>query len=217
MYIELIRYFTYLMEDNANFGDMPVCPFLKAELDTMVVEEFNPRQVKESLIDRVIKWNNEKKKKKKSTSILFLQFPPENHNNKDLHKWKYQAYLNQLLINNEITHNLKSICFDPNEFFTPAGEATRELAPTFLIAITTHDRLADSHKKLLKTNWFDTYKKHTFRPGLTDSPPLLAEPLEAGYDPLDYMDGEYEIDGMSYKNVYITNENKRLFDKFLNF
>lgn len=200
MYIELIRYFTYLMENNANFGDMPVCPFLKAELETMVIEEFDPKQIKESLLDRVIKWNNEERLMGKSTSILLLQFPPEKHDNKELHKWKYQSYLNQHLINNDITHDLKSICFDPNEFFTPAGESTRTLAPTFLIAITTHDRLSDAHGKVLKTNWFDTYKK------TADT-----------YDPLDYRAGEYELKSKSYKNVYITAENKRLFDKFLNF
>ena len=80
------------MEDNANFGDMPVCPFLKAELDTMVIEEFNPRQIKESLMDRIIKWNNEKRLTGISTSILFLQFPPENHNNKELHKVMLEMY-----------------------------------------------------------------------------------------------------------------------------
>lgn len=200
MYIELIRYFNYLMENNANFGDMPVCPYLKAELDTMVITEFNPKQTKESLLDRVIIWNNEERLMNKSTSILFLQFPPENHDNKDLDKWKYQSYLNQHLINNSITHDLKSICFDPNEFFAPAGEATRKLAPTFLIAITTHNRLADGHQKLLKTDWFDVYKK------------TIDE-----YDPLDYKVEEYKLKDKSYKNVYITNENKRLFDQFLNF
>ena len=200
MYIELIRYFNYLMENNASFGDMPVCPFLKAELDTMVIEEFNPTQTKESLLDRVIKWNNEERLTDKSTSILFLQFPPENHTNKELHKHKYQSYLNQHLINNDITHDLKSICFDPNEIFEPAGEATRKLAPTFLIAITTHDRLSDSHQKLLKTDWFDVYKKTADK-----------------YDPLHYSAGEYQVDDKSYSNVYINNENKRLFDKFLNF
>jgi len=188
------------MEDNANFGDMPVCPFLKAELETMVIEEFNPRQTKESLMDRVINWNNKKLLKGTSTSILFLQFPPESHDNKELHKHKYQSYLNQHLINNDVTHDLKSICFDPNEFFMPAGVSTRELAPTFLIAITTHDRLADGHSKLLKTSWFDTYKKSTDE-----------------YDPLDYSAGEYDLKNKSYKNVYITKENKGLFDKFLNF
>ena len=200
MYIELIRYFTYLMENNANFGDMPVCPFLKAELETMVIEEFDPKQTKESLLDRVIKWNNEERLLDKSTSILFLQFSPENHTIKELHKLKYQSYLNQHLINNTITHDLKSICFDPNELFIPAGEATRKLAPTFLIAITTHDRLSDAHGKLLKTNWFDTYKKTADK-----------------YDPLNYKAGEYELKSKSYTNVYVTDENKRLFDKFLNF
>lgn len=188
------------MEDNANFGDMPVCPFLKAELETMVIEEFNPRQTKESLMDRIINWNNEKRLTGISTSILFLQFPPENHNNKELHKLKYQSYLNQHLINNDITHDLKSICFDPNEFFTPAGVATRKLAPTFLIAITKHDSLSDAHAKLLKTSWFDTYKKTADK-----------------YDPLSYLAGEKELKSKSYNTVYVSDKNKRLFDKFLNF
>ena len=188
------------MENNANFGDMPVCPFLKAELETMVIEEFNPKLTKETLMDRVIKWNNEECLTGKSTSILFLQFPPENHDNKELHKHKYQSYLNQHLINHDTTHDLKSICFDPNEFFMPAGEATRKLAPTFLIAITTHDRLSDSHQKLLKTDWFDTYKKST-----------------DDYDPLHFSAGKYELEDKSYSTVYVTNENKKLFDKFLNF
>ena len=188
------------MENNANFGDMPVCPFLKAELETMVIEEFDPKQTKESLLDRVIKWNNEERLLDKSTSILFLQFSPENHTIKELHKLKYQSYLNQHLINNTITHDLKSICFDPNELFIPAGETTRKLAPTFLIAITTHDRLSDAHGKLLKTNWFDTYKKTADK-----------------YDPLNYKAGEYELKSKNYTIVYVTDENKRLFDKFLNF
>ena len=37
------------------------------------------------------------------------------------------------------------------------------------------------------------------------------------YDPLHYSAGEYQVDDKSYSNVYINNENKRLFDKFLNF
>ena len=82
----------------------------------------------------------------------------------------------------------------------PAGEATRKLAPTFLIAITTHDRLSDSHQKLLKTDWFDTYKKST-----------------DDYDPLHFSAGKYELEDKSYSTVYVTNENKKLFDKFLNF
>ena len=110
------------------------------------------------------------------------------------------SFIGGFLINHDTTHDLKSICFDPNEFFKPAGEATRKLAPTFLIAITTHDRLSDSHQKLLKTDWFDTYKKST-----------------DDYDPLHFSAGKYELEDKSYSTVYVTNENKKLFDKFLNF
>ena len=124
------------MTPHEKFGDMPVCPFIKSELNTMSIVDYYPDD-KLSLLD-----------------VAYQHMRQRGDNLEKINREKYQSYINGELSKRNHTADLKSICFSPYEKYTVAGVDTREHAPTFLINITTHNALAEAHEKLKSSGYF---------------------------------------------------------------
>ena len=126
---EANEYFTYLQKPNDAFSNMPVCPFLKAEMekDNLYVDIWKPN--KRSFYED-IKW-------------------------KDVERTKYQKFLQKAIKDT----GLKALCLSPYEDFTAAGEGTRKKAPYFLINVAGRKHFSDSHKKLMSTKYFDKFSE----------------------------------------------------------
>lgn len=141
------------MTPHEKFGDMPVCPFLKAELNTMSIVDYNPDYYPNNdltLLDIAYQ------EMENHSSVLIIQ---RGDNLENINREKYQSYINGELSKRNHTADLKSICFSPYEKHTIAGVDTREHAPTFLINITTHDALAEAHEKLKSSDYFKYFSE----------------------------------------------------------
>ena len=132
------------MTPHEKFGGMPVCPFIKSELNTMSIVDYYPDD-KLSLLDIAYQHMRE------HSSVLIIQ---RGDNLENINREKYQSYINGELSKRNHTADLKSICFSPYEKYTVAGVDTREHAPTFLINITTHNALAEAHETLKSSGYF---------------------------------------------------------------
>ena len=85
--LESKEYFDYLQKPNKSFSDMPVCPFLKAEIekDNLYVDIWKPD--KKSFYDL---FNSFRKSKK--DSALFICMDTESIKWKDVERTKYQKF-----------------------------------------------------------------------------------------------------------------------------
>ena len=147
---EANEYFTYLQKPNDAFSNMPVCPFLKAEMekDNLYVDIWKPD--KRSFYELF----NEFTKSKKD-SALFVCMDTEDIKWKDVERTKYQKFLQKAIKDT----GLKALCLSPYEDFTAAGEGTRKKAPYFLINVASRKHFSDSHKKLMSTKYFDKFSE----------------------------------------------------------
>ena len=146
--LEAEEYFKYLQKPNKAFSDMPVCPFLKAEIETnkLMVEVWRPSEVS-------LKSLFEKFYSSKYNSALFICMDTPDIKWKDVDRDEYQKTLQKFLKKTEY----KALCFSPFEEHTAAGESTRKKSPYFLINVATRKELHISHKKLLDTKYFDKF------------------------------------------------------------
>ena len=146
--LESKEYFDYLQKPNKSFSDMPVCPFLKAEIekDNLYVDIWKPD--KKSFYDLFNSFTESKK-----DSALFVCMDTEHIKWKDVERTKYQKFLQKAIKDT----GLKALCLSPYEDFTAAGEATRKRAPYFLINVAGRKHFSDSHKKLKGTKYFDKF------------------------------------------------------------
>ena len=145
---EAHEYFTYLQKPNDAFSNMPVCPFLKAEMEknALYVDIWKPN--KKSFYDLFYEFVESKK-----DSALFVCMDTEDIKWKDVDRPKYQKFLQKAIKDT----GLKALCLSPYEDFTAAGEATRKKAPYFLINVAGRKHFSDSHKKLMGTKYFDKF------------------------------------------------------------
>ena len=146
--LEAEEYFKYLQKPNKAFSNMPVCPFLKAELEknNLFVEIWKPDE--KSFYDLFNSFTESKK-----DSALFVCMDTEHIKWKDVERTKYQKFLQKAIKDT----GLKALCLSPYEDFTAAGEATRKRAPYFLINVAGRKHFSDSHEKLKGTKYFSNF------------------------------------------------------------
>ena len=146
--LEAEEYFKYLQKPNDAFSGMPVCPFLKAEMekDNLYVDIW--RADKKGFYDLFQEFTDSKK-----DSALFICMDTDEIKWKDVERSKYQKFLQKSIKDT----GLKALCLSPYEDFTAAGEATRKKAPYFLINVATKEHFGKSHKKLMDTKYFDKF------------------------------------------------------------
>lgn len=145
-----------IKQKRPEYGNMPVCPFVKPELDKdlMMIDVFDPNI--ETFIERVKVFHKSKYK-----SALFALVNSPELSGKETRP--YQSFLNKLLKQNGYPQ-YKTICFNPNDEVTEIeGYNPRSFAPAFLINIADRNELNKAHSSILKTKFFDkmsdAYKK----------------------------------------------------------
>lgn len=146
--LEAREYFSYLQKPNESFSDMPVCPFLKAELEKDALHVDIWRADEKSFYELFHQFGESKK-----SSALFICMDTDEIKWKDVERSKYQKFLQKSIKDT----GLKALCLSPYEDFTAAGEATRKKAPYFLINVATKEHFGKSHKKLMDTKYFDKF------------------------------------------------------------
>ena len=146
--LEAEEYFKYLQKPNDAFSGMPVCPFLKAEMekDNLYVDIW--RADKKGFYDLFQEFIDSKK-----DSALFICMDTEAIKWKDVERTKYQKFLQRAIKDT----GLKALCLAPWEDFTAARAPTRKKAPYFLITVASRKHFGKSHKKLIDTKYFDKF------------------------------------------------------------
>ena len=145
------KFINFLREPRQEFGGLPTCPFVGAEIDKgkLMIELFDPK--KNSIIEMV-----EKLIESEYDSALFAQVTDDDIDSKET--FEYQSFINKTLRKAGYDH-LKCICFNPNETYHINGFNARKHAPYFLINIADSDLLNKAHSSLLKTKYFDQMNK----------------------------------------------------------
>lgn len=148
---KVIEYINILRKPRQEFGNMPACPFVGAELDKgkLMIEIFDPTI--STIIEMVERLENSK-----YDSGLFVQVTKEDLSEFDT--VEYENFININLKHNNYEH-LKCICFNPNDTIHVNGFNSRANAPYFLINIAKKKVLGAAHKKLLSTKYFDNMDK----------------------------------------------------------
>lgn len=151
---EIKYFFDYLQTPHEAFGGMPVCPFLKSELETnkLMVEIWKPNEVSFNEV-----WNKFNDSDFDSAIIICLD--AEGINWSDVDRKSFQKSIQKFL--KKTKH--KALCFSPFEEHTAAGEETRKKSPYFLINIATRDALNQAHRKLLNTKYFENFSEDELR------------------------------------------------------
>ena len=154
---EVNQYIDYLEKPNENFGDMPVCPFVKAERenDDLMVEVWYPN--KTSFVDVLEKFNTSEFK-----SALVVCMNTEGLLWEEVDRKDYQKAI-QSLMKEKGYKDIKALCFSPFEHHTAAGEETRKGSPYFLINIAGTEELNKAHRKLLETKYFDKFSEEEIK------------------------------------------------------
>ena len=147
---EIEYYFDYLKKPNDAFEGMPVCPFLKAEMETnkLMVEIWRPDQI--SFNDVWKKFNDSD-----YDSAIIICMDTDGLSWRDVDRKPYQRLIQKFLKETDY----KALCFSPFEEHTAAGEETRKKSPYFLINIASRVALNEAHKKLLDTKYFKNFTK----------------------------------------------------------
>jgi len=148
---KIAKFIDVLREPREEYGGLPACPFVGPEVDRdlLMVEVFDPS--KTSFIEMVDKFVESK-----FESALFAQVTGEEISKEET--FEYQSFLNKML-KNAGYDKLKCICTNPNESYHVEGFSIRQHAPYFLINIVNKNVLSKTHKKLLKTKYFDKMNK----------------------------------------------------------
>jgi len=141
-------YLVWLQTPNETFNGMPVCPFIKKDLDNDEIL-FLVQTKKDEFIDLVKKWDESGKK-----TGLIIQMNMPQYGDK---RRKYQGLLNRKIkkVWPRSADQPKVLVFDPTENWSLADVETRKMAPTLLINLARRKDLADAHKTLTKTKWYD--------------------------------------------------------------
>ena len=129
---------------SAEYGGLPPCPFVKAELSNrkLMLAELDPDQ--ENLVSIIREFS-----KSSYESLLVAQKMPSSESLSAKETGYYQKQVNRIL-KKLAMEEYKCICFNPND---KVG-SVRQRAPYFLINIARANVLSAAHKKILKTNYF---------------------------------------------------------------
>ena len=144
---KVLEFIKVLRTPRKEFGGLPACPFVGAEIDKdkLMIEIFDPS--KNHIKDMV-----EKLVASKYDSALFIQITEQDICKEDT--FGYQSFIN-LQIKKAGYENLKCICFNPNDVVAIDGFNVRQHAPYFLINIAKKDVLHKAHNRLMNTKYFD--------------------------------------------------------------
>ncbi len=149
---EIQKYIMEILEPpREEFGGMPVCPFVKKDRVTgkLLIDVFD--NTEENLLEKIQLFE-----KSEYTSAVFGQvFEKDLSTDEAL---EYQKYLNNLLNKSGLKH-LKIICANPVDDLSVSGFNPRSAAPCFLITVTGKKHLQDSHKKMLKSQYFINFEQ----------------------------------------------------------
>ena len=148
---KVLDYIGILREPREEYGGLPACPFVGAELDKgkLMIDKFDPNE--STLLDKVKAYDESD-----YDSALFVQVSEEELSNVDT--VKYQDFINRTMKEHGYGH-LKGICFNPNDKIEIDGFNARSHAPYFLINIATREALDKAHKVLSKTKYYDSMNK----------------------------------------------------------
>ena len=148
---KVLKYINFIRVPRKEYGGMPACPFVGAEIDAgkLMIDKFDPNV--DTLLDKVKVYDESE-----YDSALFVQVSDE-----ELSKFDtvgYQDYINKTMKENGYPH-LKCICFNPNDELDIDGFNARSHAPYFLINIATREALDKAHNVLSKTKYYDNMNK----------------------------------------------------------
>ena len=148
---KVLKYIDFIRTPRDEYGGMPACPFVGAEIDAgkLMIDKFDPNT--DTLLDKVKVYDESE-----YDSALFVQISDE-----ELSKFDtvgYQDYINKTMKENGYPH-LKCICFNPNDELDIDGFNARSHAPYFLINIATREALDKAHNVLSKTKYYDNMNK----------------------------------------------------------
>jgi len=145
---DVLLYLIWLQTPIDNFNDMPVCPFIKKDLDNDEIL-FLVQKKNNEFIDLIKKWDVSGKK----TGLIIQMNMPQYGDRRNT----YQILLNKKIkeVWTKGPDQPKVLVFDPSEKWDIAGVQTRKRAPTLLINIARRKDLSEAHKKLQKTKWYD--------------------------------------------------------------
>ena len=148
---KILKYIVILRAPNDAYGGMPACPFIGPEVDKgkLMIDKFDPDEI--TLLEKVKEFNESD-----YDSALFAQVTKEPISGEDT--YGYQNFINKTLRTNGYGH-LKAICFNPNDTKEVDGFNPRKDAPYFLINIASKKVLANAHKSLLGTKYFQNFEE----------------------------------------------------------
>jgi len=148
---KILDYIGILRTPRDEYGGMPACPFVGAEIDKgkLLIDKFDPNET--TILEKVKEFDESE-----YDSALFAQVTNEPISGKDT--YAYQNFINKTLRTNGFEH-LKCICFNPNDTKEVAGFNPRKDAPYFLINIASKKVLAKAHKSLLGTKYFQNFEE----------------------------------------------------------
>jgi len=148
---KVMKYIGILRTPRKEYGDLPPCPFVGAEIDKgkLMIDKLDPKE--STLLDKVKAYDESD-----YDSALFVQVSDEILSGHDT--VGYQDYINRTMKENGYGH-LKCICFNPNDKLDIDGFNPRSHAPYFLINIATREALNKAHKTLAKTKYYDNMNK----------------------------------------------------------
>ncbi len=148
---KVMQYIGILRTPREEYGGMPACPFVGAEVDKnkLLIDKFDPNET--TILDKAKELEDSE-----YDSALFIQVTDESISGEDT--YAYQNFINKTLRTNGYKH-LKCICFNPNDTKEVAGFNPRKDAPYFLINIASRKVLAKAHKSLLATKYFKNFEE----------------------------------------------------------
>ena len=148
---KVLDYIGLLRTPRKEYGGLPACPFVGAEIDKgkLMIDKLDPNE--STLLDKVKAYDESD-----YDSALFVQVSDEILSGHDT--VGYQDYINRTMKENGYGH-LKCICFNPNDKLDIDGFNPRSHAPYFLINIATREALNKAHKTLAKTKYYDNMNK----------------------------------------------------------
>ena len=144
---KVLDYIGLLRTPRKEYGGLPACPFVGAEIDKgkLMIDKLDPNE--STLLDKVKAYDESD-----YDSALFVQVSDEILSGHDT--VGYQDFINRTMKENGYGH-LKCICFNPNDKVEINGFNARSHAPYFLINIATREVLDKAHNTLAKTKYYD--------------------------------------------------------------
>jgi len=152
------QYLHWLTIPKAEFGNMPICPYLDTELrkEQLYLDIWYPHHLTFMDIMESFLLSS------KNSALIIC---PNTHtiDYSEVSRRDIQTKITDLLRKNPQTNYLKSMIFSPYEDFEVAGVKTRSNAPYFLINVAPTKQLGKAHRDLEKTKYFDNFTEEDLK------------------------------------------------------